>query len=158
MTHGGLHSDGEAPARSPYRFVIAGLALAAHLGVGVNFFSVSPLLPIIIEDYEISRGAAGLLIALALLVAAAFGLPGGAVVSRVGLNRVYLIGWLLVGLLAFSAIAANFPMLLALRIGYGIGFALVLTATGPLLMQWFSHREVLTMNGLNTAAISLGNL
>ena len=42
-----------------YRFVIAALVLAAHLAVGINFFAVSPVLPLIMEDYGINRGTAG---------------------------------------------------------------------------------------------------
>ena len=55
--------------RIPYRFVIVGLILLAHLSVGLNFFGVSPLLPLIIEEYGITRATAGLLIALPLLIA-----------------------------------------------------------------------------------------
>jgi len=142
--------------RIPYRFVIAGLILLAHLSIGLNFFVVSPLLPLIIEEYEITRVTAGLLIALPLLVAAAFGLPGGAVIGRMGLRRVFGSAWLLMGLLVLSSWATNFPTLLALRLSFGVGFAVILTSTGPLLMQWFPPKEVLIMNSLNTAAISLG--
>ncbi len=142
--------------RIPYRFVIAGLILLAHLSIGLNFFVVSPLLPLIIEEYPITRATAGLLIALPLLVAAAFGLPGGAVIGRIGLRRVFGSAWLLVGLLVLSSWATNFPTLLAMRLSFGVGFAVILTATGPLLMQWFPPKEVLIMNSLNTAAISLG--
>ena len=138
----------------PYRFVIAGLILLAHLSIGLGFFAVSPLLPLIIEEYEITRATAGLLIALPLLIAAAFGLPGGAVIGRIGLKRVFTLGFLLVGLLFLSSWAPNFPTLLALRLGYGIGFAVILTATGPLLMQWFPPKEVLILNSLNTAVIT----
>ena len=140
----------------PYRFVIAGLILLAHLSIGLNFFVISPLLPLIIEEYEITRATAGLLIALPLLIAAAFGLPGGAVIGRIGLRRVFGSAWLMMGLLVLSWWATNFPTLLALRLSYGVGFALILTATGPLLMHWFPPKEVLIMNSLNTAAISLG--
>jgi len=147
---------GKTFKRIPYRFVIAGLILLAHLSIGLNFFVVSPLLPLIIEEYEITRATAGLLIALPLLIAAAFGLPGGAVIGRVGLRRGFGSAWLLVGLMVLSSWATNFPTLLALRLGYGVGFAVILTATGPLLMQWFPPKEVLIMNSLNTAVISLG--
>ena len=140
----------------PYRFVIAGLILLAHLSIGLNFFVVSPLLLLIIEEYEITRATAGLLIALPLLIAAAFGLPGGAVIGRVGLRRVFGSAWLLMGLLVLSSWATNFPTLLALRLSFGVGFAVILTATGPLLMQWFPPKEILIMNSLNTAIISLG--
>ncbi len=114
---------GEDSTSSSYRFVIAGLVLVAHLGVGVNLFVVSPLFPLIIEDYGISRATAGLLIALATLVAAAFGLPGGALTARLGLGRVFTVGGFMVGLLVFSPVAPSFLTLLVLRMGYGIGFA-----------------------------------
>ena len=130
--------------------------MLAHLSIGLNFFVISPLLPLIIEEYEITRTTAGLLIAISLLIAAAFGLPGGAVIVRMGLRRVFTLGWLLVGLLVLSSWATNFPTLLAWRLCYGVGFAVILTATGPLLMQWFPPKEVLILNSLNTAVISLG--
>ena len=97
-----------------------------------------------------------MLVGMPLLVAGAFGIPGGAVIGRIGPKRVYSLGWLLSGLLVLSAWAPNFPTLLALRLTYGVGFALLLTATGPLLMQWFAPKEVIILNSLNTALISLG--
>ncbi|MCH7521900.1 MAG: ACP S-malonyltransferase [Candidatus Marinimicrobia bacterium] len=52
---------------SRYRYVIAGLILAAHLCIGINVFAVSPVLLVIIEEYGISRTAASLLVALAYI-------------------------------------------------------------------------------------------
>ena len=43
----------EAKVNPRYRFVIAALILAAHLSIGLNFFSVTPLLPLVIDDYEV---------------------------------------------------------------------------------------------------------
>ena len=149
-------SPAEAFQPRRYRFLIAGLVMAAHFSVGLNLFTISPLLGDVIRDYEINRGAAGLLIALALLIAAGFGLPGGVVITRLGLTRSYTLGWWLIGLSALSFLAPNYPSLLALRLFFGLGFALVLIATGPLLLQWFRPKEVLVMNGLNTAVLSLG--
>ena len=139
-----------------YRLAIGGLILFAHLGIGINFFSVSPLLTLITADYGISSATGGLLLGLSLLVAAAFGLPGGALVARLGAERVFGIGGFMAGVLALSAVAPTYPSLLVLRLGYGVGFAFVLTATGPLLMRWFQPREILVWNSLNTATISLG--
>jgi cyanate permease len=143
-------------AGNPYRFVIAGLLLAAHLTVGMNVFVVSPLFPLIIEEYEISRASASLLVALPLLVSAGFGLPGGMITARLGLREAYLVGWCSVALLALSAVAPSFLTLLALRLAYGAGTAFLLTASGPLLMRWFSPKEFRFMNGLDSAALSLG--
>lgn len=141
---------------SRYRLVIAALLLCGHLSVGLNVFIVSPLLPLAIDEYEISRAAAGLLVALPLLVAAALGLPSGMLIARVGLRRSFIVGWASVGLLSLSALAPNFVTLLLLRSVMGLGFAFILTATGPLLMQWFRPKEITVMNALTTAALTLG--
>lgn len=141
---------------SPYRYAIGVLAVAAHFSIGVSLFSVSPILLEIIADYGIGRGTAGFLGSLPLLVAAAVGLPGGVITVRLGVRASYAIGWWLVGAAAFSAFAPNFPALLGMRLLYGLGTALLLVATGPLLMRWFKPREILVMNGLNTAVLSLG--
>ena len=138
------------------RFFIAGMALAAHLAAGLNLFAVSPLLPLAIEDYGINRAEAGLLISLPMLVGAMLGIPGGMLVARIGLHRAYFWGWVAMALLALSAIAPNFYTLLVLRLAYGVGLALLVTATGPLIMQWFRAKEVLVINALITAILSLG--
>ena len=139
-----------------YRFVIAGLILAAHLSVGLNFFSVSPVLPLIMEDFGITRTTASLLVALALLVHAVFGLPGGVIAARFGVKRVYFLAWLLVGMSVFSSFVNSFSTLLILRLAYGIGFGVIIPATAPLLMQWLKPREITVMNGLDIAALTLG--
>lgn len=146
----------KAYSRQRYRFVIAGLILFAHFSVGINFFVVAPLFPLIIDEFGVSRATASLLIALALLVHSFFGLPGGIIAVRFGLKRMYFLGWFLMGLLVLSAVAPNFGTLLVLRLAYGIGFGAIIPATGPLLMQWFRPKEVTIMNGLDMAALSLG--
>ncbi len=139
-----------------YRYVIGGLVLLGHLALGLNLFAASPLFPLIIDDYGISRATAGLLVTLALLAAASLGLPGGVIIARLGLRRAFTIGWWITALTVLSAFAPNFGVLLALRSASGFGVALLLAATGPVLMRWFRTKEVFIMNGLNTAALSLG--
>ena len=135
---------------------MAVMTLVAHLAAGMNLFAVSPLLPLVIDDYGISRAEAGLLISLPMLVGAALGIPGGMLTARVGLKQAYMISWVSMGLLAFSAVAPNFYVMLALRLFYGVGLALMVAASGPLVMQWFKGRQVLLINALNTAILSLG--
>ena len=105
---------------SKYRFVIAALLLAGHLSVGLNVFTVSPILPLVIDEYQISRAAASLLVALPLLVAAALGLPSGMLIARVGIRRSFVIGWAAIGLLSLSGLAPNFATLVLLRSVIGL--------------------------------------
>ncbi len=132
------------------------LVLAGHLSLGLNVFAVSPLLTMAIDDYQINRATAGLLVALPLLVAAAIGLPSGILIARIGLRRAFIIGWAAIALVSLSGFAPNFITLLLLRSAIGLGFALILTGTGPLLMEWFHPKEVTMMNAFHTAAVSLG--
>ena len=124
--------------------------------VGLNVFAVSPLLPMAIDDYGINRTTAGLLVALPLMVTAAIGLPSGILVARIGLHRSFVIGWAALALVSLSGFAPNIITLLLLRSGIGLGFAFIITGTGPLLMQWFRPKEIVMMNAFTTAALSLG--
>ena len=135
---------------------MAGMTLAAHLAAGLNLFALSPLLPLAIEEYGISHWAAGLLVSLPMLVGAAIGIPGGILIARVGVKRAYMWAWVCMALLAIAPIVPNFYVLLFLRLAYGVGLALMVVATGPLVMQWFKPREMLVVNSLNTAILSGG--
>ena len=146
----------DAHVYTPYRFVIAGLILMAHACIGLNFFGVTPLLPLVIDDYAITRASASLLVALPTLVKACIALPGSLIISRFGLNRVFTISWFLLGLLALSPLIEDFHLMLALRLIYGIGAGLMMTATASLIMQWFRPSEVPVINTLLLIVISLG--
>ncbi len=146
----------EAQVYSPYRFVIAGLILLAHTSIGLNFFGITPLLPLVIDDYAITRASASLLVALPTLVKACMGLPGSLIISRFGLNRVFTVSWFMLGILALSPLVQDFVLMLALRLIYGIGTGLMMTATASLIMQWFRPREVPVINTLLLIVISLG--
>ena len=135
---------------------MAVMTLAAHLAAGLNLFALSPLLPLAIEEYGISHWAAGLLVSLPMLVGAAIGIPGGILIARVGVKRAYMWAWVCMALLAIAPIVPNFYVLLLLRLAYGVGLALMVVATGPLVMQWFKPREMLVVNSLNTAILSGG--
>lgn len=135
---------------------MAVMTLAAHLAAGLNLFALSPLLPLAIEEFDISHWAAGLLVSLPMLVGAAIGIPGGILIARVGVKRAYMWAWVAMALLALAPMVPNFYVLLVLRLAFGVGLALVVVATGPLVMQWFKPREMLVVNSLNTAILSAG--
>ncbi len=141
---------------SRYRFVIAGLLLAAHFTLGINFFSISPLLPLVIEDYDITRATASLLIAVPTLAKAFFGLPASVIINRFGLKPVFSVSWFMIATLSLSALAPNFGSLLLLRLLYGIGAGLMMPAIGPLVMQWFRPKEMAIMNSAGLIVMSAG--
>ncbi len=146
----------EAGLHPRYRFVIGALILAAHLTIGLNFFSVTPLLPLVIDDYAISRASASLLIALPTVVKALVGLPGSLIINRFGLNRTFALSWFMIGLLTLSPAVSDFSTMILLRLFYGLGAGLIMTASAALIMQWFPPREVPVVNTLLLLVIVTG--
>ncbi|GIS83388.1 MAG: hypothetical protein CM1200mP15_20200 [Dehalococcoidia bacterium] len=138
------------------RIWIAILVILGHLGVGLNVFSVSPILLEIINDLDVSHGSAGLLISLPPLAAAVFGIPGGLVAVKLGQFRAFALGLLLMGAVSLSFILSDFISLLTLRLLYGVGAALILTVVGPILIQWFNSKQLLIVNSLNAAMMTIG--
>ena len=141
---------------SSYRFVIAGLTLWAHLAAGISFQAVSPVLPLISEDYNINHTTAGLLVAVVTAMVGAFGIAGGVVVGRLGLRLVYAASFFMMGSLSLTALSPSFEGLVALRVVYGLGVAVMIPATGPLIMGWFRPKELPVITSLNLAAMSVG--
>ncbi len=149
-------ASSQPAGNSRYRFIIGALILAAHTSIGLNFFNVTPLLPLVIDDYEVSRASASLLIALPTIIKALVGLPGSLIVNRFGLNRTFTLSWFMLGMLVLSPLAQDFNSMILLRLLYGLGTGLVMTASAALIMQWFEPREVPIMNTLLLIVVVTG--
>ncbi len=148
---------GSQPAgNTRYRYVIGALILAAHASIGLNFFNVTPLLPLVIEDYDVSRANASLLIALPTIIKALVGLPGSLIANRFGLNRTFTLSWFMLGMLALSPLAQDINTMILLRLVYGLGTGLLMTASAALIMQWFEPREAPIMNTLLLIVVVTG--
>ena len=141
---------------SSYRFVIAAMLMLFNFGFGLSFFVVAPVTPLIIDDYGINRSMASMLIGLVVMLQAGFAIPAGMLIGRVGLKKLITIALLMGALPSLSFLAFSFPVLLALRVVYGLGFAVIVPAIGPLQMQWFRPKELPLINGMGLAVASLG--
>lgn len=143
-----------APKRT--RYVMGGLIVMLHVALGLNLFAPASLLTLVIDEIGISSTLAGLLIAGPVLIQAFVGLPGGTLVRKLGAHRTATIGSLLAGAGALSFVVTGFAPILIARLLMGAGAALVITATGPLIMAWFPPRETSTMNTVFLVALSSG--
>lgn len=139
-----------------YRFVVGGLVIWAYCASGVSFSAISPILPIITDDYDIGHAAAGILVGVVSVVWGTFGLPGGLVVGWLGIKRTVSIGWFLTAAVSLTAFSPNFEGLIAIRVAFGLGMAILIPATGPLIMQWFRPKEMPIITSLNMASVTLG--
>ncbi|MBI4329603.1 MAG: MFS transporter [Chloroflexi bacterium] len=124
--------------------------------VGLSFFAPAPLLPLIIADYEIGRGLAGVLISVVMVTQAIISIPGGFFSARIGIQRAYLLGWILAGAGLLTPLAPSFFAVLLTRLLYGLGVSLLYPATGAVIVQWLRGREVPIMNALNSIGLTVG--
>ena len=144
--------------RQPLPPLHAGLILWAQFAHGMNVVALAPVLPLISEEYDISHTSGGLLLGVVMLIQGVFGLAGGAMVGRLGLKRVYTLGWIMSGAGTLTVLSPDFHGLLALRVVYGLGTAMLVPATGPLLMSWFRPRHLPVMTSLSVAALTVGTV
>ena len=143
------------PRLSRYRFVMGGLLVLLNFSLGLSFFVVTPITPIILDEFAINRSTASLLTSVVILSQAGLAIPSGIIISRVGVKRMVFIGWAMSSVTMLTWTATGFPLLLAIRIVYGISFALLLPATGPIMMQWFRPRELPVLNAINATVVTL---
>ena len=142
--------------RQRYRFVIAGIILFFNLAYGINFAAVAPIFTLVMEEYGVSRGEASFLISGVIIVQGVLIIPGGMLVARSPLKLVYALGCLLAGAMTLAVLADHFLVLLALRMVYGLAFVVVMPATAPILMRWFSASDLPLINSLHMTFFTLG--
>ncbi len=136
--------------------MIGGLLLLFQFSTALNLFSPSLVLTPIIDDFGISRGEAGFLLGLVIIAQAVFSLPGSYLAVRFGLKKVFGLGWLMCGVAVLAPLADSFGAMLGLRVALGLGTAILITAVGPLVMQWFRPRELAVMYGAMLVTFTLG--
>ena len=145
-----------SPSVDRYRFVVGGFVAWAFFSSAAGLSVISPVLPLIREDYGINHTAAGLLVGAASVVWGIFGIPGALLVGRLGSKRTFTLAWLLTSLSALVALSPGFEELLALRVLYGLGLATMVPATGSLFMQWFRPSELTAATGVSFLFVTLG--
>ena len=124
--------------------------------VALSQFSVAPVVTLVIEDYDISRGSAGLLTSVVPLMHVLMGIPCSLLVGRLGPKTLITLAALLASVPALSIFASSYYILLVTRIVYGFSLALLMTAVAPLMMQRFRRNELPFMNGMFLVSISIG--
>ena len=119
--------------------------------------AIGPITPLIIANYGINKGTAGLLTSIIFLVHIPLALPISMLIGRMGPKTLIFLAGVMgsAPLLSFMA-TDSFPLLLALRAVYGLSFPILLTAIGPLFMQWFPPKELPLVNGGFVLSVSLG--
>jgi predicted MFS family arabinose efflux permease len=108
-----------------FRVLVYGLLLASS---GAHF-AVVPIIPAYAHRLGLSGLQQGMVLGATGFAALAVSLPAGALSDRLSARRLTLwAGWLMAIALVTQALAGSFPLLLASRLGFGVGYAIVSTA------------------------------
>lgn len=144
----------QAPPR--YRFLIEVLLFLSYFAFGISWIGYSPFLREIQAQYGLDYARTGLVISAVSFAKIFLPLIAGAVAIRLGIARAILIGNLCICASLYAPFAAGFGELIAARIVFGVGGAIVVTLLGPAVLQWFPRRELGLVNGFNYVAVNSG--
>ncbi|MBM3463320.1 MAG: MFS transporter [Armatimonadetes bacterium] len=139
-----------------YRWVVEALLFLIYFAFGISWLAYSPLMGDLEKHFSVSHAQAGMLISLVSISKAFVPLLAGLLAARIGLRYALLVGAGLSALAALAPLAPNFDTLLAVRVIFGIGGAIVVTLMGPMVMSWFPRNELPMVNGLNNVAVNSG--
>jgi len=149
-------TDRAVPTSSKQRYLVEVLLFSLYLVFGVSWLAYAPLIPELSENFHFSKAQGGLLISLVSMAKAFVPLFAGAMAARFGLHRALLVGAVFSSLAVVIPFLPNLGTLLAGRFLFGVGGAIIVTLMGPLVMTWFSAKELPVVIGLNNVAVNTG--
>ncbi|NDD27759.1 MAG: MFS transporter [Proteobacteria bacterium] len=139
-----------------YRWVVEAVLFFTYFVFGISWLAWSPLMPEVERHFGVAHARAGLLVSLVSVAKAFVPLLAGLLAARLGLRRALLVGAGLAAVALVAPLMPGFDTLLAARLVFGVGGAIVVTLTGPMAMQWFSRDELPLVNGLNNVSVNTG--
>lgn len=123
---------------------------------GVTWSAAGSFLGEIMQDLDIGLSRASF-INTSVSAAKILGpVAAGALSARLKLKRAFLAASFLICLGVLAPLSSSFWAILAARFLMGLGGALVVVYFTPIVMEWFSGEERVTVNGLNFVSISVG--
>ena len=114
-------------------------SIGANLRIPI--LAISPLLPFIIQEFDLSFAAAGALFALPTLLMGVFAVPGGLLADRFGARRLIVTAMILLTLGGFARAAAfHVGMLFASTFFIGVGIGLIQPTLPKIVREIFPRR------------------
>jgi ACS family glucarate transporter-like MFS transporter len=139
-----------------YRLTIASVLFPLRVCTTILGAVSGPLLPLIMNEFNISYGTASWFGAVPQILFVLFAVPSGILASRIGLKRAFAIGNFFLAAGIVAPFCSTYSMLLLSRIFFGIGVAMAFPLAGGIIAQWFNPREIPLVNGFNQASGSIG--
>ena len=142
-----------------YAWVVLCVVMLAGVTAPLNQFKVPPLMPALMERFQLGLSTAGLLMSIFAITGFALALPAGIILQKLGpkVTGLTAIGCLLVGsVLGALSTGANF--LLASRLVEGAGMGLIAVVAPATIAIWFPAENRGLPMGIWATWVSLGSL
>jgi predicted MFS family arabinose efflux permease len=149
----------QTPAVPSYAWVVLGVVFLASTAAPLNQMKVPPIMPVLMEAFNLSIGSAGLLMSVFAITGFILALPAGIIVQRLGLKTTGLIavGGLVVGSV-LGALSSTAGLLLFSRVIEGVGMGLIAVVAPASIAMWFPPEKQGTPMGIWATWVPAGSL
>jgi MFS family permease len=142
-----------------YAWVILAVVYFAGVVVPFNLFKVPPIMPVLMQNFQLDLTEAGLLMSIIAMIGLVLALPTGIVLQRIGPKTTLLIA---LGLMALGsglgALSTSFAPLLASRVVEGLGMGLMGVTAPAIIAMWFPLDRQGTPMGIWATWIPVGSV
>jgi len=141
--------------KNRYRFVVQSLLIFDRGCISLIYSLAGPLMPLIMQEFGITQGAAGWFASSAPLTVAIVAVPIAIVGARYSLKKTFAVGALLqVAGILVPFIHSYIPLLLT-RVLFACGTAIMVPAASAITAGWFNRRELTLVNGITVSFTNL---
>jgi MFS family permease len=143
----------------PYAWVILTVVYLASVVAAFNQFKVPPIMPVLMETFQIDLTQAGLLMSILAVIGLVLALPTGIILQRLGSKATILIalGLMTIGSV-IGALSATYIFLLSSRVLEGMGIGLIGVAAPATIAMWFPADRQGTPMGIWATWVPVGSV
>ncbi|MAT95836.1 MAG: hypothetical protein CL608_01615 [Anaerolineaceae bacterium] len=126
----------------PYAWIILFAVFIASVAAPLNQNKVPPLMPVLMDAFEITLSQAGLLMSVFSITGLVLALPAGFILQRFGPKATGLIAvGSLIGGSALGGVASSMALLLTSRVIEGVGMGLIAVVAPAIIAIWFPRQK-----------------
>lgn len=150
--------DGET-AVMPYAWVILFVVFLASVAAPLNQNKVPPLMPILMQSFNIGLSQAGLLMSVFSITGFLLALPAGIILQKLGpkASGLIAVGSLVIGA-SLGALSGSMGLLLTSRVIEGVGMGLIAVVAPAIIALWFPPEKQGTPMGLWATWVPVGSI
>jgi MFS family permease len=144
---------------TPYAWVILAVVYFASVVSPFNQFKIPPLMPVLLETFQIDLTQAGLLMSIIAMIGLVLALPTGIILQRLSPKAALLIalGLMTVGA-GMGALSESFVMLLGSRVVEALGMGLMGVTAPATIAMWFPPDRQGTPMGIWATWVPIGSV